>query len=230
MISVALSLGAVLWLSNITRGGSIRYLICDKKKVILIFCLISSLSLKNGQTFPQSSFLWFPQKILLFPKKLFNMKIFTICFLIKKVIFIFSARWPLLKNGHIPKIFSPFSPKMLLFSKKLLDENIFRTSFPIKKVIFIFVAERPLRFKRDLGSGNSFLSFSQKIQLFLKKLLNNKIFSTSFVIKKGHINFGDKTLPFPKQSSNVSQNCFSLFSRKILFFSKNLFKEIIFSN
>ncbi len=69
-------------------------------------------------------------------------------------------------------IFSPFSPKMLLSSKKLLNEKIFKPPFPIKKVIFIFVARRVLPFKRDSDPRHSFLSFSQKIQLFLKKLLS----------------------------------------------------------
>ncbi len=40
------------------------------KKIILIFCFRSPLSLKNGQMRPQNSFVQFPQKILLFPKKL----------------------------------------------------------------------------------------------------------------------------------------------------------------
>ncbi len=44
-----------------------------------------------------------------FPKKLFNMKIFSIKFLIKKVILIFGVRWLLLlKNAHVsPKCFKP---------------------------------------------------------------------------------------------------------------------------
>ncbi len=125
-------------------------------------------------------------------------------------------------------LFSLFSPKMLLFLEKLLDEKIFKTLFLIKKVIFVFIAKYPLRFKRDSGPKNGFLPFSQKMQLILKKLRNNKIFSASFVIKS-HVNFGDKMPPFPKQSSNVPLNCFSLFSQKILLFSKKLLKKKMFS-
>ncbi len=83
-----------------------------------------------------------------------------------------------------PKIFSPLSPKILFFSKKLLSDKIFETSFLIKRFIFILVARRLLSFKRDLGPRNGFLAFSQKITHFWKKLVNNKIFNTSFVIKK----------------------------------------------
>ncbi len=112
------------------------------------------------------------------------------------------------KWSYFPKNFFPFSPKMLLFLKKLFHEKIFKTLFPIKKVIFIFVARCPLPFKRDLGPRNGFLPFFQKIQLFLKKLLNNKIFSTSSVIKKSYVNFWRMTPPSPKKSGNVPQNSF----------------------
>ncbi len=47
------------------------------KKITLIFRLRRPLSIKNDQMWPQNSFLQFPQKILLFLKKLFNMKIFS---------------------------------------------------------------------------------------------------------------------------------------------------------
>ncbi len=118
-----------------------------------------------------------------------------------------------------PEIFfPPFSQKMLLFSKKLLDEKYSKPHSPLKKVILIFITKRTLRFKRDLGPRNGFLPFSQ-IQLFLKKLLNNKIFSTSFVIKKSHVNFGYKTPPFLKQLSNVPQ-FFTVFSENTAFFVK----------
>ncbi len=151
--------------------------------------------------------------------------------MIRKIIFIFSVRWPLLlKNGNVPKkIFSPFSPKMLIFLKKLLDEKIFGTSSPIIKVIFIFVGRHPVPLKRDLAFGNSFLSFSQKIQLLLKKPLNNKIFRTSFVIKKVILIFGAKRLLSLKNRQMCPENSISQFSQKILFFSKKFLNKIIFS-
>ncbi len=44
-----------------------------------------------------------------------------------------------------------------------------------------------------MRSQNSFLQFSLKIQLFLKKLLNKKIFSIKFLIKKAIFIFGKVT-------------------------------------
>ncbi len=86
--------------------------------------------------------------------------------------------------------------------------------------LYILVARHPLPLKRDLGPRNSFLPFSQKIQLFLKKLLNNKIFSTSFVIKKVMLIFGVRRLLSLKNCHRCSQNSFSRFSQKIVFFPK----------
>ncbi len=123
-----------------------------------------------------------------------------------------------------PKFFSPFSPKILLFSKKLLNEKLIKTKFPIKKVIFIFVARRFLPSKKDLGPRNNFLPFSQKITFFFfwKKLLNNKIFNTSFVIKNRYVHFWGKAPPFPKKLSNVSpKQFFTVFSENTAFFGKN---------
>ncbi len=94
----------------------------------------------------------------------------------------------------LPNFFPPFCLKMLLFSKKLSNGGIFKPSFHIIKVIFTFVARRPFPFKRDLSPRNGFLPFSRKIQLFLKKLLNNKIFSTEFVIEKDMLIFGSTPL------------------------------------
>ncbi len=126
------------------------------------------------------------------------------------------------------KIFSPFSPKILLFSRKLLNKKIFNTSFPIKKIIFIFVATRLFPLKRYLGPRNSFMPFFQKIPLLLKTLLNNKIFSTSFVIKKVMLIFGAGRLLSLKDCQMCSQNSFPRFSQKIRFFSKKLLNEKLF--
>ncbi len=127
---------------------------------------------------PQNIFLQFPQKILLFSKKLYNMKIFSIWFLIKKgYIFIFSVRWPLLKMVMPAKYFFPyFLQNCSFFRKKLLDEKIFKTSFPIKKVIFIFVDGHSFPSKETWPPETVFLPFSQKIQHFWK---NSKIIKYS---------------------------------------------------
>ncbi len=106
---------------------------------------------------------------------------------------------------------------MLLFSKKLLNNKIFKTLFPIKKVIFIFVTRRHVPFRGDWGLRNNFLPFFQKIQLILKKLLNNKILSTSFVIKKVMLIFGGRCLLSLKNCQMCSKSGFSLFLSKKLY-------------
>ncbi len=62
-----------------------------------------------------------------------------------------------------------------------------------------------------------------RTQLFLKKLLNNKIFCTLFVVKKKvYLIFGTRHLLFLKNRQMCSQNSFTWFSLKILaFFLKN---------
>ncbi len=66
--------------------------------------------------------------------------------------------------------------------------------------VFILVAGRPVYFKRDLRPKNAVLSFSQKIQPFLKKLLNNKAFSTPFD-NKSYVIFWRKAPLFPKNKN-----------------------------
>ncbi len=55
---------------------------------------LTILLVRGGAISFQNSFLQFPRKILIFQKKLFNMKIFSIKFGIKKVMLIFGVRWP----------------------------------------------------------------------------------------------------------------------------------------
>ncbi len=62
---------------------------------MLIFGARCLPSLKNRQMCPQNTFSLFFPKILIFSKKLFNKKYCGILFVIKKVIFIFDARWSL---------------------------------------------------------------------------------------------------------------------------------------
>ncbi len=62
--------------------------------------------------------------------------------------------------------------------------------------MFIFGARRLLSLKNcQMRPQNSFLRFSLKIQLFSDKLLNKKIFSIKFLIKKGYIHFWCKMTP-----------------------------------
>ncbi len=62
---------------------------------MLIFGAGRLLFLKSRQMCPQNSFLQFSRKILFFSKKLLNKKIFSIRFVMKKVIFIFGVDDPL---------------------------------------------------------------------------------------------------------------------------------------
>ncbi len=116
----------------------------------------------------------------------------------------------------LQNFFRLFSPKMLFFSKKLFHEKIFKFHIPPPKKKFIFVTRHTLRFKRDLASRNGFLSFSPKIQLFLKNPPSNKIFRI-----KSYFNFWGKTPPFPKKLSNVPRkHFFVVFSENTAFFKK----------
>ncbi len=53
-----------------------------------------------------------------------------------------------------------------------------------KKVYIHSRRQTPPFLRKSLGPQKRFLVFSQKITHFWKKLLNNKIFNTLFVIKK----------------------------------------------
>ncbi len=72
--------------------------------------------------------------------------------------------------------------------------------------MLIFGLRRLLSLKsRQIRPQNSFLRFSLKIQLFLKKLLNKKIFSIKFLIKKGYIHFWCKMTPVRSHSDTVGR-------------------------
>ncbi len=129
-----------------------------KEKVILIFCLRRPLSLKNGQMRPQNSFLQFPQKILLSPKKLFNIKIFSIKFSIKKVTLIFSIRWRLLlKNGHVPaKFFSPIFSQNVPFYGKIVKWKNIQNFISHKRGYIHFRRQMPPLLHKRLGPQKRF--------------------------------------------------------------------------
>ncbi len=101
----------------------------------------------------------------------------------------------------------------------MLDKKIFETSLSIKKVIFIFIARHPFHSKGTCSPKMHFRILLEKlIHIFLKKLLNNKIFVTYFVIKKSYVNFWGKTLPFHQKWSNVSpKQFFTIFSENTFF-------------
>ncbi len=90
-----------------------------------------------------------------------------------------------------------------------------------KKFIFIFVA-RCAFLQKVWSPGNGFLQFSQKIQLFLKELLNNKIFSTYLICdKRDCVNFWGKTPSFPVNGQMCPITVFYSFHVKYCFFRKN---------
>ncbi len=79
--------------------------------------------------------------------------------------------------------FSIFS-KNVVFSEKLLNEKIFQTSFPIKKSCIHSRCQTPPFLYKRLGPQKRFSVVFSENYTFWKKLVNNKIFDTSFVIKK----------------------------------------------
>ncbi len=108
-----------------------------------------------------------------------------------------------------PKFFSIFS-KIVVFLEKLLHEKMFQTSFLIKKGYIHFRCRTPPSLQKRLGPQKLlFCRFLRKYSFFLKILLNNKVFSTSFVIKKSYVNFWHKMPLFPKKMSKVPPKQFS---------------------
>ncbi len=126
-----------------------------------------------------------------------------------------------------PKNFFLIFSKNIAFFEKIVKWKKFKISFPIKKAMFIFVAKRLFLYKRDLAPKQFFVIFSENYNFFWKKLLNNKIFNTSFVIKNSYANFWGKTPPFSKKLSNVSpKKFFTVVSGNTAFFEKLLNKKI----
>ncbi len=66
-----------------------------------------------------------------------------------------------------------------------------------------------------------FFPFSPKILLFSKKLLNEKIFKSSFPIKKGYIHFRHQTPPSLQKRLRPQKRFFAVFSENYNFFWKN---------
>ncbi len=125
--------------------------------------------------------------------------------------------------------FSQFSRKMLLSLEKLLDEKIFKISFPVKKVILIFVARRLFPSKRAWLPETVFHHFLGKCSIPSKKLLVEKMFKISFLIKKV-ILFSSPDVPFPLKGTWPPVMVFQPFLRKYcFFFLKKLLNNKIFS-
>ncbi len=113
----------------------------------------------------------FRRKYCFSRKKLFYKKIFSIQFLIKKVLFIFSVRWPLfLKNGHVPpKFFFTIFSKNVAFFEKIVERKIFKTSFPIKKNNIRFRCQTAPSLQKRLGPQKWFFAILSENTARLEK-------------------------------------------------------------
>ncbi len=125
-----------------------------------------------------------------------------------------------------PKIFFLiFSKKCCFFRKNVTWENI-QNLISHKRGYIHFCRQMPPSLQKRLRPPKRFFAvFSENYSFFffLKKQLNNKIFDTSFAIKKVMLIFGARRLPYLKICQMRLQNSFSPVFQKILLFSKNLF-------
>ncbi len=83
-----------------------------------------------------------------------------------------------------------------------------------------FHRQTPAYLQKRTPSPNSFFPFSQKIQLLFWKSLSNKVFHTSFAIKKVIFIFGAKGFLFLKNVKCAPKQFFAVFSENITFFKK----------
>ncbi len=87
----------------------------------------------------------------------------------------------------------------------------------------------PPSLQKRLGPQKQFFAvFSENIAS-LKELLNNKIFSTLFVIKKVMLIFEARRLLSLKNSGMRPKQFYKVFSENTCFFSKKLLNKKIFS-
>ncbi len=112
------------------------------------------------------------------------------------------------KHCHVPtKIFS----KNVAFFEKIVRWKNIQNLIPHKISDIHFRRQTPPSLQKRLRSQKRFFTvFSENTDFFEKTASD----------KKNDVNFRDKTNTFPKQSSNVPQNSFLLFSRKIVFLEK----------
>ncbi len=89
-----------------------------------------------------------------------------------------------------------------------------------------FCRQTPSPLKTDMPSLKwVFRSFLQNYYYFSKNLFRNKTSVTSFVIKKGYINFSPKKLPFHKKWQNVPPEQFFIVSSENTAFSAKIIKH-----
>ncbi len=91
--------------------------------------------------------------------------------------------------------FTPFNPYFVCNTSNCVTARQKLYLICDKKFMLIFGIRRLLSLKNcQMRPQNSFLRYSLKIQLFSKKLLNKKIFSIKFLIKKAIFIFGASIL------------------------------------
>ncbi len=95
-------------------------------------------------------------------------------------------------------------------------------------VIFIYSVRWPL-FLKNGHLPQNFSPFSPKMLLFLRKLLNEKIFKTSFPIKKGYIHFPCQVHPSLQKRLGPQKWFFAVFSENTAFLWKKLLNNKIFN-
>ncbi len=144
----------------------------------------------------QNFFPHFLQKYCFF-KTIVIWKNIQTSFPIKKIVFIFVVKRLLFfKRDLRPRNgFLAFSQKITpFFLKILLNNRICNTSFMIKSYVTFWHKTPPFSRKLSNVTPKQFFVVSLKITLFLEKLLNKKIFSIKFPIKKVILIFGVRWL------------------------------------
>ncbi len=120
-------------------------------------------------------------------------------------------------------IFSGIFSENVAFHEKIVRwKNSQNLISHIKGYIY-FRPQAPPVFKKALGPQKLFFAvFFRKYSFSLKKkLLNNNIFSTQFIINRVMLIFGARCLLSLKNGQMCPQNSFSMFLGKYDFFRKN---------
>ncbi len=130
-----------------------------------------------------------------------------------------------LKKSHAPeKLFFAVILENVVFFKKIIKWKIFKTSMPTKKVILIFVAGHlPSPQNSHVSNKWVFRSSLQKCCFFSKNLFYNKIFVSSFVMKKVILTFCLRSsLPLKKWSNASPEQFFAVSAENTPFPEKSI--------
>ncbi len=117
------------------------------------------------------------------------------------------------------RIFFPIFSKNVAYFEKIVKLKNIQNLFSHKKGYIHFRRRTSPALQKRLGPQKLGWLFSQKIQPFLKKLLNNNGIRYLICDKKSYVNFWRKMPTFPKKLSNVPLKQF--FTENTAFFEKN---------